>query len=110
MNVSLDVNYFIEQIKTKEDQDFFYEYYNHFQMHLEHVKKYIKIKQNFYNYINTHLEQYNQNQLQSEKLIEKIEIYNLLYKEIEKSIKLVEEDAMEYKNKFRDHLFYLIKK
>ena len=36
MNVSLNSNYFVAQMKTKEDQDFFYEYHNHFQIHLEH--------------------------------------------------------------------------
>lgn len=112
MNVSLDVNYLTTQMNNKEDQEFFHEYYNHFQIHLEHAKKYMEIKKKFYNYISEILEHYKHNQIElpANKIIERIEIYNILYKDIEKSIKLVEEDAMEYKNKFRDHLFYLIKK
>lgn len=112
MNVSLDVNYFTAQMKNRKDKEIFNKYYTHFQIHLEHTKKYIEIKKEFYNYIFEILEQYKHNQIElpANKLIERIEIYNILYKDIEESIKLVKEDAMEYKNKFRDHLFYLIKK
>jgi len=103
MNVSLNSNYFVAQMKTKEDQDFFYEYHNHFQIHLEHVKKYIEIKKNFYNYLCNRIEQ---------ELVryEELEVYQKLYKELDHSIKTIEEDAIEYKEKFKHHLFYLIKK
>jgi N-glycosylase/DNA lyase len=103
MNVSLDSNYFTAQMKTKGDQEFFHEYYNHFQIHLEHAKKYIDLKRNFNNYLKNKIENniltYNE-----------LEVYHKLYKELEYSIKLIEKDAKEYKEKFKHHLFYLIKK
>lgn len=103
MNVSFDLNYFISQMKNTNDQEFFNEYYNHFQIHLEHVKKYIEIKQNFHKYLQTKLDTHI---ITSEEL----EIYQKLHKELEYSIDIITEDARNYKDKFRDHLFYLIKK
>jgi len=103
MNVSLDSNYFTSKMKTIEDQEFFYEYHNHFKIHLEHAKKYIALKRNFNNYLKNRIEN---------KIItyNELEVYQKLYKELEYSIKLIEEDAIEYKEKFKHHLFYLIKK
>ena len=103
MNVSLDSNYFTAQMKTKEDQEFFHEYYNHFQIHLEHAKKYLELKRNFYIYL--------KNRIENNIIIyNELEVYHKLSNELEYSIKSIEEDAMEYKDRFRDHLFYLIKK
>ena len=103
MNVSLDSNYFTAQMKTNEDQEFFYEYHNHFQIHLEHAQKYIELKRNFYNYLKNRIDS---------KIItyNELEVYQKLHNELAYSIKLIEEDAMEYKEKFKHHLFYLIKK
>lgn len=103
MNVSLDSNYFTAQMKTKEDQEFFHEYYNHFQIHLEHAKKYLELKRNFNNYL--------KNRIENNIIIyNELEVYHKLSNELEYSIKSIEDDAMEYKDRFRDHLFYLIKK
>ncbi len=104
MNVSLDLSYFITQIKNKEDQEFITEYYNHFQAHLECVKKYIELKKKFYRYIRQNLDQ--------RKIIkfDTLQTYQSLSYDIDNSIKLIENDAIIYKEKFRNHLFYLIKK
>ena len=103
MNVSLDSNYFTAQMKTKEDKEFFHEYYNHFQIHLEQAKKYIELKRKFYNYLKNRIEN-------NIILYNEIDVYKKLYNELEYSIKLIENDSIEYKEKFKCHLFYLIKK
>ena len=104
MNASLDSTYFINQIKNTKDKEFFIEYYNNFQLHLENAKKYIEIKKNMNNYIQNIL--VNQDDLKGVDRITFEELYN----DILIGIQLIEFDAMKYKDTFVKILFYLIKK
>lgn len=104
MNASLDSTYFINQIKNTKDKEFFIEYYNNFQLHLENAKKYIEIKKNMNNYIQNIL--VNQDDLMGVDRITFEELYN----DILIGIQLIEFDAMKYKDTFVKILFYLIKK
>lgn len=104
MNASLDSTYFINQIKNTKDKEFFIEYYNNFQLHLENAKKYIEIKKNMNNYIQNIL--VNQDDLMGVERITFEELYN----DILIGIQLIEFDAMKYKDTFVKILFYLIKK
>ena len=104
MNASLDSTYFINQIKNTKDKEFFIQYYNNFQLHLENAKKYIEIKKNMNNYIQNIL--VNQDDLMGVDRITFEELYN----DILIGIQLIEFDAMKYKDTFVKILFYLIKK
>jgi hypothetical protein len=104
MNASLNSTYFINQIKDTKDKDIFIEYYNNFQLHLEHTKKYIEIKQNMNTYIQNIL--INREDLTT---IDRI-TFEELNNEIKNGLQLIELDAMKYKDNFVKILFYLIKK
>lgn len=103
MELSLSVEYFLNQIKNQDDKDFFILYYNNFQKHLEYAKQYIKLKKILENSITDLLDIKLTN-------ADEINIYTNLNNNIRNSIKIVENDAMNYKENFKKHLFYLIKK
>lgn len=104
MDLSLDSKFFINQIKTSQDKEIFTKYYDNFQLHLIQVKQYINIKKDLSKYIKLLLDQ--SLELSQSDFI----IYNQLYNEINNSILLIEDDAIRFKNNFKKHLFYLIKK
>lgn len=104
MDLFLDSKYFINQVKSSQDKEIFIKYYENFQLHLIQVKQYINIKKEFLEYIKILLD--NPLKLSQSDLI----MYNNLYNEINTSITLIEHDAILYKNNFKKHLFYLIKK
>lgn len=134
MELSLSITYFLNQINNLNDRDFFIKYYNNFQNHLDHAKKYIQIKKqlldNIREFINmltmqledVHYLRYLSNTL-TNKSLQNITIYDInvqinneislyknMYKEINGSVNITELDARNYKELFKKNLFYLIKK
>jgi hypothetical protein len=96
MNISIDLNYFINQIESKNDQELLKFYYEHMTKHIEMTLNYLEIKKELLDFLLT----YDNNKI----------IYNDLQQHIENSIQLIELDAIEYKNKFKVILFNLINK
>lgn len=126
MELSLSMSYFLNQIKNNNDKDFFINYYENFQIHLEHVKKYIEIKKSlqfkikeFINRLKMQLEDiyYLKNintRYATDKILSQINqeilLYETLYIDITNSLYTIEIDARNYKENFKKNLFYLIKK
>lgn len=88
MNISIDVNYFVNQIKSEEDKELLKLYYENINEHIKISKEYIKLKKSLL------------------ELLIKYQSKNA--EEIKKSINIIESDAIEYKNTFKKELFKLI--
>jgi hypothetical protein len=110
MNISLDLNYFIDQISLKEDKELLTKYYEHITKHIEITNNNLKEKTQFLeiliNYQNNNNNTINNTTINNNH---KELIHNLI-NEIKNSIKLIENDGINYKNLFREILFQLIKK
>lgn len=91
MNISLDLNYFINNIKNNKDKEFLKEYYEHFNKHIKILNDYIKIKQEL------------------KEIINKYDNKQYIIDDINNSIKIIENDGIVYKNIFKKELFELIK-
>jgi len=107
MDLSLDSNYFINQIKSSQDKQLFIKYYENFQSHVLITKQYISIKKELLIYLKSFLDNPTHLLNLSES---ELCIYQQLYNELNHSITVIEDDAIQYKNNFKKYLFYLIKK
>lgn len=101
MNISLDLNYFINQISLKEDKELLTNYYEHITKHIEITNNNLKEKTHFLEILIKYQENNNNNHK---------ELINNLINDIKHSINVIENDGIEYKNIFREILFQLIKK
>lgn len=90
MNISIDLNYFINKINKPTDKEFLKLYYEHINTHIQYTKNYIKLKEELID------------------LLLKYEHNEELINNIKESIKIIENDAVEYKNSFRKKLLKLI--
>jgi hypothetical protein len=97
MNISIDLNYFINQIQLQEDKELLKYYYEHITKHIEYSKCYIELKKELLKYISNYHNNTNNNQ-------------NKLIQLINESINIIENDAMTYKNEFKILLYTLIQK
>lgn len=114
MELSLSTEYFLNQIKDNKDKELFIKYYDNFQIHLEQARKYINIKKSLFliteEFISNLKKELDLLTETDNKLEEELTHYIQLSNYINNSIKIIENDAMEYKEYFKKNLFYLIKK
>ena len=120
MNLSIDVNYYINQIELSEDKELLQNYYNNLQKHILICQSYIKVKNELYNIIIDY------QIIKNTKNIKNIDIdadltndkknididSNITYsiEEIKKMKELIITDMNNYKKLFKKQLFLLIKK
>lgn len=104
MDLSIDINYFINQIESEKDQELLNKYHTNLQKHISACKDIIKIKEELKNIIIDYQQiQQNgslKNNIHMDKTIE----------ELDKMINFIFTDSTTYKNLFKTQLFLLIKK
>lgn len=105
MEVSLDLNYFLQQINNNNEKEYLCQYYENYQNHLFYAKKIISIKKELNNSIQLFITNNTNTILDND-----VNLYQELYNDINVSISVIENDANNYKNYFLKNLFYLIKK
>ena len=94
MNISIDLNYFINQIESIDNKELLKYYYEHITKHIEYSIKYLQLKQELLDFISKN---------KSQQIF-----YKTLTDNITQSINLVENDAINYKNEFKKTLLKLI--
>lgn len=96
MNLSIDLNYYIKQIKSDNEKELLMYYYDHLTKHIKDSKDFIKCKKDFLNILLLY---------KDHNPIIPIE---LLINGVNNSITQIEQNVINYKELFKKILFILI--